>query len=395
MLHHRGGSIQLETINAPILEAGITGAKTGKGVRLDFIDGIRALAALYVMLGHAYFEPTNAYYSTHFMSRLGLTYGHLAVDVFIVVSGFCLMLPAARRDDQLGSIKEFFRRRIRRILPPYYAALALSILFIATVAHATDTGTVWDICPPLTVTSILQHLFLVQDFSQLMTHSISVGEHSQLNYVLWSIAVEAQIYLFMPFVVISLRRFGNLPTLFWTSAVGLIAYFKLGHQIEPAHPWYLGLFCCGAIAARQGVKLEGEPRRAWSIAAYAVTLLTAVVILGAGNKRFRQHPMFFDELVGIAAALLLYVLFTDAATQRHRLSRMLSWRPLVAVGLFSYSLYLIHAPLIHACYLVLNPLLHPRPEVMFLLLVCCLPLIVAAAHAFYTVFERPFLNIKR
>ena len=347
------------------------------------------------MLGHAFFEPANGYYSLPIMSKLGLTYGHLAVDVFIVVSGFCLMLPVARRGDQLGSLKEFFRRRIRRILPPYYAALALSALFIATVAHATNTGTVWDICPPLTIPSVLQHVFLVNDFSLLFVHTPPAIERSQINYPLWSIAVEAQVYLFMPLVVLSLRRFGNLPTLLWTVGIGLCISQALGARIGSAHPWYLGLFCCGAIAAREGVRLKGEAPRILSTVAYGFSLLTAIAILGSGNKRFRAHPMLFDDLVGIAAALLLYVLFTDAAEQHHRLSRMLSWRPLVTVGLFSYSLYLVHAPLLHACWLILQPLLHPRLETMFLLLLGCVPFIVGAAYAFYTAFERPFLNMKR
>jgi peptidoglycan/LPS O-acetylase OafA/YrhL len=362
---------------------------------LEFIDGIRAIAALYVVLGHAYYEPANGYYPTHFITKLGLSYGHLAVDVFIVVSGFCLMLPVARRGDELGSLKEFFRRRIRRILPPYYAALALSVLFIATIAHATDTGTIWDTCPPLTVPSLLQHTFLVHDFANLFAQSVPGVTRSQINYPLWSIAVEAQVYLFMPLVVVSLRKVGNLPTLLWTVGFGLMTSLALGERIAPAHPWYLGLFCCGAIAAREGVRRRCDASRTLSVAAYGFSCLTAAVVLRAGNQRFRAHPMLYDDLIGIAAALLLYVLFMDTITRRHRLSRLLSWPPLVAVGLFSYSLYLIHAPLLHACYLILHPLLHPRLEVMFLLLLGCVPLVVAISYAFYTVFERPFLKSRR
>ena len=78
---------------------------------LAFIDGLRAVAALFVMVCHAYFEPANGYYASRLMNHLGLTYGHIAVDVSIVVSGFCLMLPIARRGDQMPPLKQFFTRR--------------------------------------------------------------------------------------------------------------------------------------------------------------------------------------------------------------------------------------------------------------------------------------------
>jgi peptidoglycan/LPS O-acetylase OafA/YrhL len=198
----------------------------------------------------------------------------------------------------------------------------------------------------------------------------------------------------MPLVVISLRRWGNLPTLLWTVGFGLILQLTLRERVELACPWYLGLFCCGAIAAREGIGRAGEPARLQSVAAYALCALTVVVALAGGNKRFREHPMLYDDLAGVATALLLYVLFLDASAHRHRLSRALSWPPLVTVGLFSYSLYLIHAPLLHACYLILYPALHPAPAVMFALLVACIPLIVAAAYGFHLLFERPFLKAR-
>ena len=109
----------------------------GDAQRLDFIDSLRALAALYVMICHAYHEPGNGYHASWLINHIGLSYGHVAVDVFIVISGFCLMLPVTRRNGELGSVRDFMRRRVRRILPPYYAALILSLLFIVTVVVPT------------------------------------------------------------------------------------------------------------------------------------------------------------------------------------------------------------------------------------------------------------------
>ena len=61
-----------------------------------------------------------------------LLYGHLAVDVFIVLSGFCLMLPVARSGGALADgARGFFVRRARRILPPYFAAFTISVALTA------------------------------------------------------------------------------------------------------------------------------------------------------------------------------------------------------------------------------------------------------------------------
>src|SRR2546421_13093474 len=93
---------------------------------LDYLNGLRALAALYVVLHHAYLTvwpvllgkaPTGID-----AALVGwLAYGHYSVSVFIVISGFCLMLPVLRNQDVIagGSIT-FYRKRARRILPPYY-----------------------------------------------------------------------------------------------------------------------------------------------------------------------------------------------------------------------------------------------------------------------------------
>jgi peptidoglycan/LPS O-acetylase OafA/YrhL len=104
--------------------------------RFAFLDGLRGLAALYVVLFHirAQFDPGAPLHP--FATRSGematvwLAHGHLAVDVFIVLSGFCLMMPVAASPDKhlKGGVAGYLKRRARRILPPCYAALALAFL---------------------------------------------------------------------------------------------------------------------------------------------------------------------------------------------------------------------------------------------------------------------------
>lgn len=91
---------------------------------------------------------------------------------------------------------------------------------------------------------------------------------------------------------------------------------------------------------------------------------------------------------GLFATFLLIAALFDPA-----LRAILSWKPLVAVGLFSYSLYLIHYPVIAACYRLTAPWQWPEWQQLLVYQGIVLPVCLALAYAFYLVFERPFLKL--
>ena len=150
-------------------------AVPGSGrVRLEFLDGLRGIAALFVVLYHVYRQlglrwnervlPAIVATSTRWLS-----FGHVAVGVFIVLSGYCLMIPLARRGTThiSGGMRSFFFRRSLRILPAYYAALALSLvaIYFVPVLHVR-TGLPWDeALPAFAPGAIISHLLLVQNRS--------------------------------------------------------------------------------------------------------------------------------------------------------------------------------------------------------------------------------------
>ena len=150
-------------------------SRTGgaSGIHLEFLDGIRGLSAFYVLLHHAYLMLLDAGVGAGgglaglLMSGLRpLAFGRYAVDMFIVLSGYCLMLPMVRGANGMkGGFKGYIRRRARRILPPYYAALTISLLVILLV-HPWKTSVqdyseiVWDL--PGTG-DLLAHVFLVHN----------------------------------------------------------------------------------------------------------------------------------------------------------------------------------------------------------------------------------------
>ena len=114
------GNIQLDRtqpVGGPVRDA--------PRLRLDVLDGIRGLSALYVALFHAMGYTgtmttlqTQASAATQFIAAI-LDYGAYAVPIFIVLSGFCLMLPLAQRQTTVlpGGTMAYLRRRAWRILP--------------------------------------------------------------------------------------------------------------------------------------------------------------------------------------------------------------------------------------------------------------------------------------
>ncbi len=108
--------------------------------RLHRLDGIRGVAALFVVLHHCWLLSFPGYPSNTGPWWLGwLIYGHFAVVVFIVLSGFSLAIAPSRSGWQLRSVREFARRRAWRILPPYWAALAFSLAVAWWIVAQPDT----------------------------------------------------------------------------------------------------------------------------------------------------------------------------------------------------------------------------------------------------------------
>ena len=153
--------------------------------RLHGLDGIRGVAALFVVLHHCWLLSFPGYPSNTGPWWLGwLVYGHFAVVVFIVLSGFSLAIGPSRSGWQLRSVREFARRRAWRILPPYWAALAFSLAVAWWVVAQPDTH-------EPTAKSVAVYGFLVQDL---------FGSPSP-NGAFWSIAIEAQLYILFPLLL--------------------------------------------------------------------------------------------------------------------------------------------------------------------------------------------------
>jgi len=323
-------------------------------IHLPFIDGIRALMALWVVLGHAFMDfagivNNHAGHAEFFPQQFFKQgfFAHFAVDVFIVVSGFCLMLPVAKSEGSqlIGGWRGYLIRRAKRILPPYYCALILSLL-IAAVRF-------W-ICRPnveswyiqhidFRPSAIIAHLFLVQNMWDPWARAIDGPT--------WSVATEFQIYLLFPMMLLPLwRRCSPLMVITLGYGIGVVLMFVTWNGDRSglsSCAWFIGLFAMGMCAAEWHVRNRTGKSRPF-LAAVAIFMI-AVTVLAIASLKWSAFLMCYLDfpVAGAAACLLAYFSSFEPNDRRGPVLRLLEWKPLVTVGTFSYSLYLIHAPILN------------------------------------------------
>ncbi|WP_275293223.1 acyltransferase [Amycolatopsis sp. La24] len=344
--------------------------------RLSGLDGLRGIAALFVVLHHCRLFAYPGFPVDNGPPWLSpLLYGHLAVVVFIVLSGFSLAAAPAQRDWRLGRVRTFLRRRAWRILPAYWAALLLSFLVARFLVTETP-----DVVP--TGKSLLVFGFLVQD---------AVSAPSP-NSAFWSIAVEAQLYLVFPLLLV-LRRHVGAITLMVCVCTGVILIRLLSGQVPVfasllhATPEFAVLFTLGAVAA--GVLAPGARHRVpWPWLALGGGVGIAGLIAVLGSVRTVSNYFWIDLLAAFPTAALLAGL---AQGRPRGLVRLLDTAPLRALGSCSYSLYLVHVPIVAVVSrLLIGPHVPAGLPAFLLTTVIVLPVALVFARGFAAVFELPF-----
>jgi peptidoglycan/LPS O-acetylase OafA/YrhL len=341
------------------------------------LDGLRGICALYVLLFHCWaytFRGFPRYRGPDWLSWLG--FGRLAVVFFLILSGFSLAMSAARNGWRLGDLGRYARRRAWRILPAYWAALAFSLLIAWTVVrqpHSTEP----------TAESVVVYTLLLQDLIAAPTP----------NGALWSISVEALLYCLLPLLLLLCRRLGPAGMLAAvTLPVILVGFLVFGGSPPDEDNWLMPhlvpVFAAGVVAA--GVVASGDRfrRLPWAWLSVAVAAPVAVLVLVQGSRWMVGHYYWVDLAIAPAMTMLLLAVVSGRPAT---LVRLLDSRPLRRLGSFSYSLYLIHLPIVVAISLKLvAPRLGHGTAAFVVTTVFAGGLSLAGAWFFAKLFEFPF-----
>ena len=362
------------------------------------LDAMRGGAALAVVTYHAlgvapqtalsgweWWLPQITSYLVHF--------AFAGIYLFFVISGFCIHLHwakarAAGVHKPVIDFLYFWKRRVRRLYPPYFAALALYLIYIAYKTPIEVTGFyVWD---------VVLHVF--------MLHNLDPRTCYTINGAFWTLAIEEQLYLAY-FLLLFLRiRYGWTITLVlcFGARLGWLIMSRglsetVGFQIPvteaAATNWFI--WALGALSVEAALGIVKLP--AWcskiSLAGLVLgcTMLLAQLLPLTDQRGWLHDAGWLLMHPGWGVGFFILVNYAVAAEQQWRLK---SWTvprlipALASVGLISYSLYLTHSFVLMHWYWFGFTQLHIR-SISLLILV---PVSVVFAWLFFRLCERPFMT---
>jgi peptidoglycan/LPS O-acetylase OafA/YrhL len=289
------------------------------------IDGLRAIAVILVLL-------------YHFEVQI-LSGGFVGVDIFFVISGFLItLLITTELAQNKFSFKKFWTRRIKRLLP---ASLIMMTSVFVVFSMVYPSSLFQDVGK-----SIVAQLF----FSSNMYFWSGSGYFevdSSLKPLLhtWSLSVEEQFYLIFPFYLFFLNRLAPslvpVVTLILTISSLVLAVVLYNYEPSgafywlPTRSWELGIGACLALCG-----VRGQPKN--SIVALIATA-TGLILIAIATLTFTKltpFPSYFALLPVVGTALIIW----GNGHQENALRALFCLKPIVFIGLISYSLYLWHWP---------------------------------------------------
>jgi len=372
--------------------------KSLQTTRLRSVDALRGIAALGVVLYHAIdhtdkvLPPNSLRYPMKLIQFLS-SFGYIGVFLFFVISGFCIHLQWCRSrsmsEEPSVAFGKFWKRRIRRLYPPYLIALVLFLgLTALTVGLSVSRFFIYDVA---------MHL--------LMLHNLDPRTCYSINGVFWTLAIEEQLYLAYFLLLFLRKRWGWYVTLI-VCLLARAAWMTLSHLVwlkggigvpvpeAAASHWFT--WALGAIAVEAWFGLLKLPRwtRDLRIASLLIVSASAIAYFGSYIPKdtfwhisswFLLHPLWG---IGFFIVLNRAVLAEDAWVRELKLPPIIS--VFATLGVFSYSIYLTHELTIMQSWRWVNPAAWQMQNVFLI----TIPATIVFAWMFFWFCERPFMKRK-
>jgi len=366
---------------------------SSNSTRLRGLDALRGMAALAIVLYHAtdrHAVPANLLQYPVRLVHFAISQTYISVFLFFVISGFCIHLQWARTRARGEKPKipfgAFWKRRFRRLYPPYFIALAIYLLLTAvTVGLPVTRFVVYD---------VVMHLF--------MLHNLDFHTAYSINGIFWTLAIEEQLYLAYFLLLFIRARWG------WTTTLLVCLFARVGWMIfshlvwlktgfglpvpeGAASHWFTWALGALAVEAFYGViKLPRWTRNLW-IATVAITIASIIsAYLPSISKDtplhdvgwFLIHPLWG---VGFFIVINRIVIAEQGWNARKILPTLIS--VFATLGLFSYSIYLTHELTIMQSWRWSNPAYLQVVNVF----IAVVPATLFFAWVFFWFFEKPFM----
>ncbi|CAN7279681.1 acyltransferase [Bradyrhizobium sp. LjRoot220] len=344
-------------------------------MRIASLDSLRGIAALIVVASHLrLMYPETPAWIRYSPLRV-LIAGESAVTVFFILSGLVLYLALTSRDG--GSYWSFATKRFWRIYPPFCVAILIStaLWYLVDPAPLLGVGNwateySWQVHPTWSV--VLAHLAMTD-----------VQAWQSLDNVMWSLVIELRLSLIFPVIAVAVKRDWRVALALGALISG--ACFYIQSSFSPDwffNPFltgkYLYLFVIGAVLAENSSQIMKVSQ--------ALSGRARLALWCAALVPFSVNPVHVGGVpTAIGAALLVALSFADVKVRDALTGSIPLW-----LGKISYSLYLIHVPILIAAAHLLNTTI---PMIYILALAAVTAL--CASEILYRTVERPSLKFGR
>ncbi len=351
------------SINSPLIRK--------PSARFAFADGLRGFAALWVVLFHAS-EGKHIEYiresTPTFLYKLFFDLGDLGVAVFFVLSGFVMALTVQKSTVNSKFAAKFILRRLVRLAPPYYFAIAITLLLIVVKSKVLHTEFIM-----VSTQDIWAHAFFLQDFLSI----------PQIGTVFWTLCIEVQFYIAFIIIIWSADQAEKLLN------------FRNGRLFI--------VTISSAIALIWAFQFETDPIWAGGFIGFWYSFLAGVLVSLAlpENNLSRKIAFGYFMLLAIASivtqsmfifAVVITSLLLIAAGIKGKMNEWLNWRWIQSLGLISYSLYLLHNSISGASFSILKKVLPEGLVFEIFELIIVIGVCLVFSWIAYIISERPSIS---
>lgn len=358
--------------------------------RLPYLDGLRGLTCVAVVLHHCVFHGARIDFANPILNVVAniMNLGYTGVEVFFVLSGFCIAAPMFL-DGYQFQLKPYLIARLRRLYPAYF--LTFTMLAVIGIALSLGPSSAFSsVFPRPSVSDIGAGLVLYRVWG---------------NTVFWTLVIEARWYLLLPLAVLGMiaiekrgvNKWIGSATLLLMSGILSLAYLKginatpgivrkLAYSIGLVMA-YLPILVSGVVLARHREFIQLTYHR------HHVGISIVLLLVGIGcMTQFPADPTNFTMakrlLFAGGGALAIFILAMISPIAQRFLEHPL----IIHLGKISYTAYLIHLPLIQVFKHIIPSTSMPQP-LSFVTYYMFLPIILMTiSHCAWHLLEAPFLR---
>ena len=307
---------------------------------LKVLDGIRAMAILIIVWFHfwqqSWLSVTIGSFSFDFLYR----YGFLFVDMMILISSFCLFIPYARSKvykEKIPNTKEFYIKRLARILPSYYLSMIIALIFVIVLKKINFNF--------FFIKDTLMNIFFVQNWSSdVIRETIYIG-------ALWTVAIEMQYYLIYPFIA---KKFIKKPIVTYSimMIIGIICLYVITQKFYDSHSsiyvnhflTFIPIYANGMMASYFYIKYTKNRKRTYvrGLLCTAISIIMIIIYaylcksIGTSNV---QEWQLSHRLI-LSFVFTVFIISTLLASKIYQ--KISNNRFMKFICIISFNLYIYH-----------------------------------------------------